>query len=581
MLRFVSSALLGVAVQALPSASTSYPLPPSFGAFGYPSPYSFALIRCDEVSVTLPGGRRIQFAPETSDWSVQRLSCFDKVLSYRPQAGYPIRARLDTASNSVSLEYRDGFVLSGSGSAPFVSWSEASAGPGVPTPPVRWVALSWSEGGPVVLLRFAGPAGVTVEEDGGTWTLRSNGTYSGWVHLWLPLGSESVVTRSASDLGRLVARIAAGAERLEDVPRVVGWQVDVDDRGVSANWQFDRPGSLIPSACLVEDNRLRIKVLSKATHLGTTSAMRIDEANLRIRFVARKLLSGRAVTTGDRSYESFSLDDPAGIFEATVAYLWNRLSPEDERVLRASVQNWRAGLPNAREPFTGLRWPGGRSRQALREFAAFSMADLALFGRTEGVEALAAALDWTSWTLSADADGQFATGVLAIAGALAESPSLRATGAVAAAGLRGVGGSDAFAPLLDGLYPIASVLDLPPPSWLRAGLSPVRLVGGENVEVRQSADGTLIIESLAPGAGPLRLTLASVGECEVHSKFNLEAPTFALSGNDLTISLQVRRAGYLKLALKPKKSFACPPSAPSPRYNAGQRSPSERAPAPR
>ncbi len=580
MRRFVRRIALLVAGCAVPTLCLSSPLPPSFGAFGYPGPYQLAFFQCDESTITFAEGRAIRYSPAGSDWSVQRLSCLDKVIVYRPQSGYPVRARLDAASSSISLEYRDGFLLEGTGSPPLLTWADASAGAGVPTPRVGWVAMSWQEGGPIVLLRFASrPVSVVVAEQERGWTLRTEEPYAGWVHLWMPLGVERLSTRTAADLGRLAARLRPVADSLTDVPRAVGWSVEPDPRGVTVTWEFDQAGVLIPNPVLSTVNRLRVKVLSNGTHLGTTTAMRSAEATLRLRFLARRLLPGRAVTSGERSYESFNLDEPTGVSEAALAFLWNRLSPEDERVLRASVKSWRAGLPSVREPFTNLQWPGGKSRESLDEFAAYALADLVLFGSPEGVKSLAAALEWTSWTLGASAEALFATNVLAVAGAVSEDPALRAMGAVAAAGARDSEAKTGFESLRDAIYPIASVLDLEAPSFLTPALSPVRVLGGEQIEVRQQADGAIVLETTVLKPSALHLTLKGVGACEVVSKFNLEAPALAVAQEDLQITLQPRRAGYLKLVLSPLKPVSCPPSAPSPRCNVGPHFPSEPGPA--
>jgi hypothetical protein len=570
--------LLSVSLAFVALLSNGEPAP-SFGQFAYGDTHRLAFFEVSPTEFTFLSGKglRIQFT-ERTDHFAQRLSRFDKVITYRPRPAAPLRLRFEATSLGFSLEYRDGFRLVGRGaSAPFLTWAEGSVGPGVPTPPTSWALLSWGEPLPPVLLVFSGqPVALRAIEDDEGWRLESAEPYDGWVFVRAPLGEEVVSARSAADLGRLVARVKDKVPTLGEPPRVIDTFAAGDARGVTVTWRFDRPGAVVPPPATAGANERYLKVLSPIERVGTGDAFRCKGAELTIRFIGRRLFSGRSVVSGHPSEEEFALDDPRHIAEAALAYVWNTLSARGEAELRRSLRLWASYAGVDREPATGLPWPGGRDRESLAEYAALCFAERALGSTTERGSALFASLDWLTWLPTGEFDQAREAGAyLALVGTVSEDAYERAFAAMAQAALRAGTAQQPFDSLRGEVYPIAAVLDLAPPARLQPALSPIR-VFGDGVTVSLKED-ELSLEGLVTKVEPFDVRLVGVSIVpEVSAKFNMDPPQMSFRDDAVLIKLSPRRVGYWKMSFRLAEAIVrtLPPAAPSPRYNEARRSPS-------
>lgn len=552
---------------------------PSFGQFAYGDTHRLAFFEVSTTAFTFLGGTgvRFQFTTQT-DYFTQRLSRFDKVITYRPRPGGPLRLRFEATSLGFSLEYRDGFRLLGRGaSAPFLTWSEGSVGPGLPTPPTSWALLSWPEPVPPVLLVFSGePVALQVIEEGDGWRLESAQPYQGWVFFRAPLGLEAVPTRTTGDLGRLVARVKDKIATLGDAPRLVEVAASEDARGVTITWRFDKSGALVPPPATASANERHLKILSPIERVGTGEAFRCVGEELSIRFIGRRLLPGRCVVAGRAAEEEFALDQPRHIAEAALAYLWNSLSDRGESELRRSLRVWESYAGVDREPATGLPWPGGRDRESLGEYAALCLAEAALGSASERGSALFASLDWLTWLPAGEsAHAREAGAYLALSGALSKDAYERALGAMAQAALRAGSAEQPFGSLRAEVYPIAAALDLAPPARLQPALSPIRVLA-EGVTV-SFKDDELSLEGLVTKVEPFDVRIAGISVApEVSAKFNMDPPQLTSRDGVVLIRLSPRRVGYWRMGfrLADVVARAVPPPAPSPRYSEARRSPS-------
>lgn len=575
--------LLSVSLAVVAMLSTGEPAA-SFGQFAYGDTHRLAFFEVSPTEFTFlrNHGARIQFS-EPTDFFPQRLSRFDKVLTYRPRPGAPLRLRFEATSLGFSLQYRDGFRLKGRGtSAPYLTWAEGSVGPGVPTPATGWALLSWSEPLPPVLLVFSGePVALQVSEQADGWALETQTPYDGWVMVRAPLGGEAVITRGAADLGRLVARVKDKVATMGEAPRLTDVEASADDRGVTVTWRFDRPGAFVPPPATGGANERRLKLLSPIERVGTGESFRCSSNELTIRFIGRGLHPGRGVVVGQVAEEEFPLDQPRHIAEAALACVWNTLSARGETELRRFLGVWASYAGVDREPATGLPWPGGRERDALAEYAALCLAERALGMSAERPTALFASLDWLTWLPTGDAEqAREAAAYLALLGALSQDAYERALGAMAQAALRVEQAEQPFDSLRDEVYPIAAVLDLAPPRRLLPALSPIRVLShGTTVSCR---DGEISFEGLVTKVEPfdVRLLGATVVP-QVSAKFNLDAPEMTVRGSVVAVRLTPRRVGYWKLSVRVSEATfrALPSAMPSPRCNEGRRSLSAPAPA--
>lgn len=552
---------------------------PSFGQFAYGDTHRLAFFEVSPTEFTFLGGigARIQFN-DGNDYYTQRLSRFDKVITYRPRAGAPLRLRFEATSLGFSLGYRDGFRLFGRGaSAPFLTWAEGSVGPGVPTPPTPWVLLSWGEPLPPVLLVFSGqPVALQVIEEGDRWRLESTGSYGGWVFVRAVLGSEAVSTRTAGDLGRLVARVKDKIPSLGDPPRLVDVAVSGDARGVTVTWRFDKAGAVVPPPAVASVNARHLKILTPIERVGTGEAFRCQGRELTIRFIGRRMFAGRAIVTGRAAEEEFALDQATSIAEAAVAYLWNTLSARGETELRRSLRIWASYSGVDREPATALPWPGGRDRTSLAEHAALCLAERALGASSERETALFAAVDWLSWLPTGESGrAREAAAYLALLGAVSEDAYERALGAMAQAALRAGAEEQPFDSLRGEVYPISAALDLAPPVRLLPALSPIRVLA-EGVTV-SFKDGELSLEGLVTKVEPFDVRIAGLSAApKVSAKFNMDAPQVTVRDGAALTRLTPRRMDYWKMSFRLAEAVAraLPAAAPSPRYSEAPRSPS-------
>ena len=572
--------LHSVSLAVLALLSTGEPAP-SFGQFAYGDTHRLAFFEVSptEFRFSKQTEVRIQFSGLTGFFP-QRLSRFDKVITYRPLPSAPLRLRFETTSLGFSLQYRDGFRMKGRGSsAPFLTWSEGSVGPGVPTPTTGWALLSWSEPLPPVLLVFPDePVGLQVTEEPDGWTLETSKPYDGWVFVRAPLGSEAVVTRGVAELGRLAARVKEKVGTMGEAPRLLDVQTSTDERGVTVTWRFDRPGAYVPSPATARANEQHLKVLSPVERVGTGEAFRCSGNELTIRFINRKIYAGRSVVLGNVGEEEFPLDRPWHIGEAALAYLWNTLSMRGESELRRSLGMWASYAGVDREPATALPWPGGRDRETL---GALCLAERALGTSSERVAGLFASLDWLTWLPTGECEtAREAAAYLALLGALSADGYERALGAMAQAALRVEQAEQPFNSLRNDVFPIAGVLDLASPPGMLPALSPIRvLANGAAVTCKA---GELSLEGLVTKVEPFDVRLLGVPVVpQVSAKFNLEPPEMAKRENFVLVRLTPRRVGYWKLSVRLAEATVrtLPSATPSPRYNEGRRSPYAQAPA--
>ena len=224
----------------------------AFGRFGYTEKIAVASFDVSRVGFQTKHAASDAFRWENPStwWRPLATSEYQQVVGLSGVGRSPSKARFDLFEPGFALYFGTGMGLhTASTAAPYLSWSEGSVGPGVPTPKVSWVMLSFRNAQPPLVLAFLGaPAALTLTGRSGDWILRADTLYQGWVRVVAPLGTQGFSANSAGELGRLVKEVAAEAEVwTEPAPQLLGVQVSDEPTAVTATWTFDRPGALVPT----------------------------------------------------------------------------------------------------------------------------------------------------------------------------------------------------------------------------------------------------------------------------------------------------------------------------------------------
>ena len=270
----------------------------AFGRFGYTEKIAVASFDVSRVGFQTKHAASDAFRWENPStwWRPLATSEYQQVVGLSGVGRSPSKARFDLFEPGFALYFGTGMGLhTASTAAPYLSWSEGSVGPGVPTPKVSWVMLSFRNAQPPLVLAFLGaPAALTLTGRSGDWILRADTLYQGWVRVVAPLGTQGFSANSAGELGRLVKEVAAEAEVwTEPAPQLLGVQVSDEPTAVTATWTFDRPGALVPTPItLAPYGAYPLKLQSRTRRIGADSDGPIvvsEDATLTVRMPVRRV----------------------------------------------------------------------------------------------------------------------------------------------------------------------------------------------------------------------------------------------------------------------------------------------------
>lgn len=461
----------------------------AFGRFGYvdqPQIPGFVVDREGFVA-KFGASEKFYFGEAVPKWRIVSSTELEEKIGLGQSAG-PNTLMVDLLAPGFMLQFSKGFALKlRATSAPFLSWKEGSVGEHVPTPGVRWIAVSFRQGQPPIVLGFMDGA-VSLQVDGriGDWTIRTAKPYSGWVRVALPYGTQPVATDSAATLGKLCVGIAASDEIWwQPAPRLADLVLKDEDSAVEATWLFDRKGAVVPvGAALANLGSYPLTIHSRTRRLpgfteeGPTTVC--EEESLRVRFPVRRIPLGRAITSGS------SLMKPIGTVSAfdvrsVVELAFENLLAARDRISRATaesavnelVQNGTYVL----EPHTNQQLPFSADGTGLDVAAADSLLFQAFTRATSPSSQENSLLtsvtwrrDWYTWRIWAGDPrvSRRAGALIAVAGALCPEPGRRLDAGLAEAGLaaeRGLGiflaraaGRLEEPPYLEPLYTIRNTL---------------------------------------------------------------------------------------------------------------------------
>lgn len=280
-----------------------------FGRFGYTRyPELPGFDFTDEGFKTkFPGSDRIRFATPLKSLNRVLINPYRMVALTDGGPGKPSKLRFDTADFGFSMYFAQGIELKVNSSAsPFLTWKEGSAGNGVPTPDADWVALSFQDRQPALVLGFPeDKTNLTVTGELGAWTIKSNPNYKGWVRFSLPFGTEPYQATTARAVGRLSERCVQQEllwyAPIADLPEPT---IEEDALGLDVTWKLPRKKTVLPNLFLFAQYGtypLKIQSLYSTypSRIGGEPVIVSAEPELRLRLPIRRIPNGRGLSLGE------------------------------------------------------------------------------------------------------------------------------------------------------------------------------------------------------------------------------------------------------------------------------------------
>jgi hypothetical protein len=499
--------LPGFVLAATPSAADP------FGRFGFrPLPSAPGwVVEAGGVRPDIAGADWIRFPRPLS--RVRAALTGPHAATFLAQGGAwtPGKLRVELSQPAIEAHFAAGAAFESTHAGePILTWDKGSAGPGVPTPPVRWVLLSYPDEQPPVLFASLGePASFELAGRPGQWRLRTRGAWSGWLRIALPMGIRPTPGRDAAQLGLLALLVRSQeAHWTLPAPSLLSFEAREAPGGVLAIWRYDRPGASVPPAAILARAggypvviRSAVEAMRAPTPVGPSVLS--AESRVVLFFPSRTVPAGRAVTFGsvNEPEEPYSLSDPQLLGRLAWASLFAGSASATLAQGSGLVSDFVLQAATTVAPNTGARVPFGPDPESLRLPAAFALLEAALAHGDPWQDAarpLGASLLWAfdpfAWTLGdAEADR-----LMSVACALDARTEVRVLGAMLHAGLAAAEARPAWlsANALGAAAP-------PAPTWidgwaeaiygraagLEALLSPLRVFGSASVRAAPHPEG--------------------------------------------------------------------------------------------
>ncbi|NOG92990.1 MAG: hypothetical protein HND42_07080 [Armatimonadetes bacterium] len=528
------------------------------------------------------GGVAIRFGTETKDVSFQGVSRYFKAISMRPAPGSPIRLAYEATGLGFSVECRDGLTLTGSGvGPPTLTWADASVRPGLPTPDVKWVVLTWPDKRPPIFVGFATrPCGLIAERTDGGFRVKTTKPYVGWARIRTPYGNDSLRVNGAAALGQVAQQVSSIAERLlRPAPKVQSVETVVDSNGITATWTFDSEFAVIPEVAFRASSSGLLKVASpyKRATLGGGTGLRMSlEKKLTLRFLCRPLYPGLAlVWNGEDPFRpgTVAYADAESVCDAALSVLLGQADDLTIRALTDAHDEFLSDAPRTQEPVTKLTLFCARDGSGASLAASHAVGSMAREGSDGELAGLLASIDWVSWLPIGkdDAERKQTAAILAIAGAISGDEQSRLLAAMANA----AGAADVLGELRSWVYPRLATLQAKPPEWWASIASPVRLLSPDATFV-PLADGAEL-SGLSPFGKESVVRLVLPDGATVSPISNIASVERVAAEGDVRIAtwkVSPVEAGMWKLRIRLAPGGAVPKAARGPRYSEGRRSPS-------
>lgn len=578
-----------------------------FGRFGYTDSPSVPglLVDSEGFRADFASADRVRFPKKSPLWRVQETDDAHQVIALAQGYGQPTKLRVDLTGPGFSLYYPQDVVLKFSTTrAPMLTWPEGSAGANVPTPDVPWLAVSFTDPQPALILGVTGKlASFQITGRAGDWTLTGKRVAS-WLRVGLATGTRAVSATTAASLGQLAQAAQKQASLFTQLPPALPVpQLKADLQSVTATWRFERPGAVVPVAfALAPWGGYRCAILSPTTAIeapteeGPLQVCRSNE--LRVRFPIRRVPTGRSIALNPPDVEPIGTVSPFDVPSVVSLGLDNLVSTRDSLSRKAAEDAYSEFLGTAAyglEPLTKQRLPFDQTGKGIDLAAAHALLMQSITSTlrpTSEENSLLTSVSWRRDWLSGrlwlpDNDlARRSAALSAVAGALCPEPGRRLDAALFEAGLAAERGLNlwrfrrrliaAQPPLLEALPELRSVIfgGVRKGEDVRFGLSlfsPLRAFG--TLPMRLVGDRTnLTLSWPAADVKPSSVTLASAFPIKVSPRMNLAEAKLAqaFGFTDLRYTPTIVGDCEVNLTL-PSWATAIPVAAPTPEYQERRR----------
>lgn len=579
----------------------------AFGRFGYSETTRFSglVLAKDGLAADHPTADRLRFVSATTEWKPLETSEFEQTVRLGPdEAGIPSKLRLSLLAPGPSYYFPKGFRLKlSSTAAPYLTWLDGSASNGVPTPSVKWIALSFRDNQPAVLLGFpTSAASLILSGKPGAWEIASD-AYAGWVRFGLPRGNAAEATNSAAALGRLAQASRTTAGYLATAPpQFLGFEAkaEPDGNAVVATWRFDRKGFLLPKALtFARLGGYPVSVQSANHRLGASMGLgdgyrEVSDADeLVVRFPVRRVPIGRALAIGEPGppLGTISPQDIPSVAELALENLLASRDPQTKKAAEDAFAQFLTEAAYVKEPVTQQLLTYDAVGVGLDLTAAHALLSQSLITTTRPSSESNALLtsigwrrDWETWLPWVENDDvrRRTASLAAIAGALCPEENRRVAAGMLQAGLAAERGLNIWRrraaqvateppllePLLDlrtGLFRLSMPRATADP-YTETLLSPLRIFSDEAAKLTEK-EGVLTLAwpVIEPKAGTL--ALASSAPVEPEAVANLPRFLYERVLGLTEIRYTPEAAGNCEVRLTQPTWAPRPPALkPAPRY---------------
>jgi len=577
----------------------------AFGRFGYEQSVALPGLKIDKEGFAAadPIADKIRFAVPSKDWKPSSTSEIEQIVNLSGRAGCPSQAMFNLAGLGFSLYFPLGIDLRiGTLGAPYLSWEQGTVGENVATPETRWLVISFRDRQPSVVLGFPnGAASLSITGKAGSWAIKSQGKFKGWVRVGLPQGLDAQLANTAASLGRIAKAASAQARFWTSMPpRLLKTSLASDLHSVTATWQFDQTGAVVPPAAdlaYIGGYPLTIQTptsrLSGWTESGPTDV--VTGSSLTIRFPVRRVPTGRCLTIGTLATQplgSASFLDIPSVARLALETLSAGRDSLTNRSAQSTTNEYITQAGYSLEPWSGQQLPFDRTGKGIDLAAAHALLAQAVTSTSKSTSESNSLLtsvcwrqDWLTWRVWVpdEATAQRAGALASMAGALCPEPERRLAAAMFQAGLSGYRGLnvwkkrkgliDQTPKLIEPLYGLRKGLfGLQGPeedgeSFAKSLLSPLRIFSESPVTLlKQGPDYALQTDPVE--AKQYVIMLASAYPIEIKSLNNVSyiKVVSALGFTEIHYIPQVTGLCEFKLIL-PSYAQPPPPISPVPNYS--------------
>jgi hypothetical protein len=424
---------------AIPFVTAAQP----FGRFGHGETPFHDAIRFDERGIDSTGADRLDFVQELKDRRVYRVSPQAQTVGYPEMKDCPSKILVSLTAPGISVYAPKGVTFrSASIGAPYLTWSDGSVRESVPTPSVNWLAVTFAGNRPSYILGFPGkPAVAKITGKPGNWEVQISDR-EGWIRVGRVPGV------LAANNAALLGQVKQAAQKVawlfvQMPPELVKTTVEADENVVRVNWQFDRPGAIVPSPLYLAGlEGLRAKISTKTERIAATDDGPVEIVqgrNIEVEFPSKRIPTGRALGIGSPTttpLASISSVDVPSVAELAMEAV---LASRDLSVTSIAESAYTHYLSNSKfteDTTTKLQLPFAANGQGADIAAAHALLFQVLVASKRAgsdknslLTSVNWAQDWATWKFwsTDDALARRASAFAAVTGAFCSEPERRLT----------------------------------------------------------------------------------------------------------------------------------------------------------